>query len=61
MMIKTVFWVAVGAAGALQSEKYASKLRERFSPRAVTDGFLDKVNSRLESQRSKKDVPAPGL
>ena len=58
MMIKTMFWVAVGAAGALESEKLASKLRARFSPRAVTDGFLDKVNTRLES---KKDVPAPGL
>lgn len=61
MLIKTVFWVAVGAAGALESERLATKLRARFSPRAVTDGFLDKVNTRLETQRARKDAPAPGL
>jgi hypothetical protein len=59
-MVKTVFWVAVGAAGALQGERLVAKLRTRVSPRFVTDGLLDKVNSRLESQRGK-DVPAPGL
>jgi hypothetical protein len=59
-MVKTLFWVAVGAAGALQGERVVSKLRTRVSPRFVTDGLLDKVNARLESQR-RKDVPAPGL
>ena len=60
MMVKSLFWVAVGAAGALQGERVVAKLRTRFSPRFMTDGLLDKVNARLESQRSK-DVPAPGL
>ena len=59
-MVKTLFWVAVGAAGALQGERVVAKLRTRVSPRFVTDGLLDKVNTRLESQRTK-DVPAPGL
>ncbi len=59
-MIKGLFWVAVGAAGALQGEKLLSGLRTRFSPRSVTDGFLNKLNSRLEAKKTE-DVPAPGL
>jgi hypothetical protein len=59
-MIKGLFWVAVGAVAALQSEKLFSKLRARFTPRAVTDSFLDRLNSRLES-RQTGDAPAPGL
>ena len=59
-MIKGLFWVIVGAIAALQSEKVLAGLRARFTPRAVTDGFLDRLNSRLESRRSS-DVPAPGL
>jgi hypothetical protein len=58
-MIKGLFWVVVGAIAALQSEKLFSALRARFTPRAVTDGFLDRLNSRLEARRD--DVPAPGL
>lgn len=61
MLIKSLFWVAVGAAGALESERLMSRARMRFSPSAVTGGLLDKVNSKLESNRSTKDVHAPGL
>ena len=60
MIIKSLFWVAVGAAGALESERLLAKVGRRFSPSAVTGGFLDKVNSSLEKKRTK-DVPAPGL
>jgi hypothetical protein len=59
-MIKGLFWVGVGAIAALQSEKILAAFRARFTPRAVTDGFLDRINSRLESRQSG-DAPAPGL
>jgi hypothetical protein len=59
-MIKSLLWVAIGAAGALESERLLSKARTRFSPSAVTGSFLDKVNTKLEGRR-EKDVPAPGL
>ena len=60
MFIKSLLWVAVGAAGALESEKLLSKARVRFSPSAVTGSFLDKVNTKLEAKR-ESDIPAPGL
>ena len=60
MFIKSLLWVAIGAAGALESEKLLSKARVRFSPSAVTGGFLDKVNRKLETKR-ESDIPAPGL
>ena len=60
MIIKSLLWVAVGVAGALESERLLSKARVRFSPSAVTGGFLDKVNTKLESRR-ESDIPAPGL
>ena len=60
MIIKSLLWVAVGAAGALEGERLLSKARVRLSPSAVTGSFLDKINSKLETKR-EKDVPAPGL
>ena len=60
MIIKSLLWVAVGAAGALESERLLTKARVRFSPSAVTGSFLDKVNTKLESKR-ESDIPAPGL
>ena len=60
MIIKSLLWVAVGAAGALESERLLSKARVRFSPSAVTGSFLDKVNTKLENKR-ESDIPAPGL
>ena len=57
-MIKAFFWVALGAAGALQGERLLGGLRERFTPRAVTDGFLDRLNRRLEE---KSSTQGPGF
>ena len=53
-MVKSVFWVAVGAAGALQADRWMRQKRERWAPSAVTGTLLDKVNRKLES--SKGDV-----
>lgn len=50
-MIKGLALVVLGAVGALEAEKRLSKLRERFSPRAVTDAVLDKANQKLEESR----------
>ncbi len=50
-MVKSVFWVAVGAAGALQADRWMRQKRERWAPRAVTGTLLDKVNQKLESSR----------
>jgi hypothetical protein len=51
MVIKSLFWVAVGAAGALQADRWLDKKKARFTPNAMTGSLLDKVNQRLESKR----------
>ncbi len=51
-MIKAAVLVALGAIGALQAERWLSGLKERVSPRAVTDGMLERMNRRLEQDRS---------
>ena len=50
-MIKSVLWVAVGAAGALQVDRWLEKRRASFTPKAVTGKVLDKLNQRLEESR----------
>lgn len=50
-MIKAVLWIVVGVAGALEIEKRLAGVRERFSPKAITDSMFDRVNSRLERDR----------
>lgn len=51
-MIKAIFLITLGAIGALQGEKWLSGLKQRISPRALTDGMLDSANRRLEKERS---------
>jgi hypothetical protein len=53
-MLKPLFWVAVGAAGALQADRWLEKRKARFSPHAITGTMLDKVNSRLEKNRAQE-------
>jgi hypothetical protein len=50
-MIKGIALMVLGAVGALEAEKRLSKLRQRFTPRAVTDAVLDKANQKLEQSR----------
>lgn len=52
-MIKGVLAVMAGAVAALEMDKRMDRVRERFSPRAVTDSLLDKVNQQLEKSRSR--------
>ena len=51
-MIKAVFLMALGAIGALQGERWVADLKQRVSPRALTDNVIDRANRRLEKERS---------
>lgn len=50
-MIKSVLWVAIGAAAALEADKWLEKRRERYRPSAITGTLLDKLNDKLEEKR----------
>ena len=52
-MIKAVLLVVLGAVGALQVERWFEAARRRVSPRALTDGVLDRANQRLERDRGR--------
>lgn len=51
-MIKALLWIAVGAAGALELDRRLEGVRERFSPRAITDSVFERVNQQLEKRRT---------
>ncbi len=51
-MIKAILLAALGAVGALQGERWVNDLKQRVSPRALTDSALDRANRRLEKERS---------
>ncbi len=52
-MLRRLFWIAVGAAAALQLDRWVSRHRSRFMPSAVTGTLLDLVNERLEVNRRR--------
>lgn len=56
-MIKRLFWVCVGAAGALQADRWLTQRRSRFTPNALTGSLLDKINERLEAKRTRASGP----
>ncbi len=49
-LIKAAFWMFVGVAVALESEKWMGKLGARLSPSSMTGSLLDRVNRKLEAQ-----------
>jgi hypothetical protein len=51
-MIGSLFWVAVGAVGALEADRMLDKVRDRIRPSHVTSTLLDKVNSKLERKQA---------
>lgn len=60
-MIKGLFWVAVGAAGALQADKWLQQRKAQFKPSAVTGRLLEAANTRLEQSRARAAaVPGSG-
>ena len=50
-MVRRLFWIALGAAGALQADRWLREKRARLTPNAVTGTMLDKLNERLEARR----------
>ena len=50
-MLKRLFFVALGAVGALQADKWFNERRARFTPHALTGSLLDKLNDKLERDR----------
>jgi hypothetical protein len=50
-MIRSLFWLAVGAAGALEADRMLDKVRDRIRPSNVTSKMLDRVNSKLEQKQ----------
>lgn len=50
-MIRRLFWIAVGAAGVLQLDRWLEQKRAKLSAHAVTGTMLDKLNQRLEAKK----------
>ena len=60
-MLKRLFWIAVGAVGALQADKWMREQRARFTPNAITGTLLDKLNGRLERNRPTSQTSRRGV
>lgn len=56
-MIKRIFWVVVGAVGALQADKWLQQQKDRFRPNALTTTILDATNKRMEKRRARTAGP----
>lgn len=56
-MIKRLFWVVVGAVGALQADKWLQQQKDRFRPSALTGTLLDATNKRMEKRRARSAGP----
>ena len=50
-MIKRLLWVVLGAAGALQADRWLQQQKARFKPSALTGTLLDATNKKLEERR----------
>lgn len=46
-------WVAVGAVGALELDRWLTRQRERLAQTSFTEKLLDGVNRRLERGRAR--------
>jgi hypothetical protein len=51
-MIKRLFSVVLGAALALELQRWWERRRERWRVSALTGSLLDKLNAQLESRRA---------
>ncbi|MGI8519516.1 MAG: hypothetical protein ACR2MC_02725 [Actinomycetota bacterium] len=52
-MLKRLFWIVMGAMGALQADRWLRQKRSQLTPNAITGTMLDKINQRLESNRAR--------
>jgi hypothetical protein len=58
-MLKKLLSVMVGAAAALQFDRWWSRRRAQLTPNALTGSLLDKINRRLETNRAKSGGSRP--
>jgi len=49
-LIKLAFWMFIGVAAALESEKWLGKLGARVRPGSLAGSMLDRLNTKLEQQ-----------
>ena len=49
-LIKIAFWMFVGVAVALESEKWLEKLGARMKPNSMAGSLIDRLNTKLEAQ-----------
>lgn len=56
-MIKRLLWVVLGAAGALQADRWLAQQKARFRPSALTGTLLDATNKRMEKRRARSAGP----
>jgi hypothetical protein len=54
-MLRRLFWIAVGAALALQADRWFRQQREKLKPSNLTGTLLDKANERLEKTRAQQE------
>jgi hypothetical protein len=52
-MLRRLFWIVLGAVGALQADRWLRQKRSQLTPNAITGTVLDKINRRLESNRAR--------
>ena len=50
-MIKRLLSILIGAALALELQRWWDSRRARYTPNALAGSFLDMVNARLEAKR----------
>ncbi len=62
-MLKSLFWMGVGAAGALEADRWMRRQKERWRLNAMTGSLLDSLNRKLEEKRAQGTggmAPGPG-
>ena len=52
-MLRRLFWIVLGAMGALQADRWLRQKRSQLTPNAITGTMLDKINQRLEDNRAR--------
>ena len=58
-MIKGLFGIALGAAGALALDRWAQRQKTKLSTTSVTGNMIDRANRRLEARRASQPT-GPG-
>ena len=57
-MLRRIFWIVLGAVGALQADRWLRQKRSQLTPNAITGTMLDKINQRLENNRARNQSPS---